>query len=324
MNVLITGGAGFIGSHLTRFHLEKSDKVYVIDNLSSGQFTNIEEWLDNPNFNFINEDLLTTKELPAIVKQVDRIYHLAAMVGMFRVLQDPALTLDVNLYGLQRILDLLKQQEHKPLLFVASSSEVYGNQKGRLHEDTPLIIENSAKSHAAYSISKMCNEAMAIAYYQKHAIPCIVARIFNTIGPSQTGRYGMVVPRFIEQALQNQVITIFDNGEQKRSFCDVRDTVRLFNALADNPKSIGQIVNVGNAQFISINELANTIKEVLNSHSEINYLPYEKAYDSGYIAIQERQIDTTKLFSLADYRPHFTLTDTIIDIAKQKNDKELQ
>lgn len=322
MKILITGGAGFIGSHLTRFHLTRSDTVYVIDNLSSGQFSNIEPWLASSNFHFINDDLLTTAELATIVQSVDRIYHLAAIVGMFRVLQDPALTLDVNLYGLQRILDLIKNQECKPLVFVASSSEVYGNQKGYLSESTSLIIENSAKSHAAYSISKMCNESMAIAYYQKYAIPCVVARIFNTIGPSQTGRYGMVVPRFIEQALQNKPITIFDTGEQKRSFCDVRDTVRLFNALADNPKSIGQIINVGNAQYISINELANTIKKVLNSNSQIVYLPYDKAYDSGYIAIQERQIDTTKLFSLADYRPQFNLTDTIADIAKQKNDNE--
>ena len=317
MKILVTGGSGFIGSHLVDYHMSQGDTVYVIDNLSSGQKSNIEQWISDDNFYFIETDLLNCDELHDILPQVERVYHFAAMVGMFRVLDAPVATLDVNLFSLRHILEIIKEQEQKPLVIVASSSEIYGNQKISLPETTPLIIEDTSKSHAAYAISKMCNESMAIAYYQQYQIPCIVARIFNTIGPRQTGRYGMVVPRFVKQALNNEAITIFADGKQKRSFCDVRDLVGLIIGLCHNQKSIGQVVNVGNKQTITIKALAELIHSAIpNCSSELVYQPYSQVYTPGYMVIEERIIDTKKLTTLSKYKPKYMLEDTINELIK--------
>lgn len=315
MKVLITGGAGFIGSHLVDYHMSQGDHVYVIDNLSSGQKSNIAHWLTHDNLHFIEADLLDCGELHNILPHVERIYHFAAMVGMFRVLEAPVATLDVNLFSLRHILEIIKEQEQKPLIIVASSSEVYGDQKIPLSETTPLIIEDTSKSHAAYAISKMCNESMAIAYYQQYQIPCIVARIFNTIGPRQTGRYGMVAPRFVKQALNNEAITIFADGKQKRSFCDVRDLVGLIVGLCHNQNAIGQVINVGNKQTITIKALAELIHSAIpNCSSELIYQPYGEVYNPGYMIIEERIIDTKKLANLSKYKPKYMLEDTIKEL----------
>lgn len=322
MKILVTGGAGFIGSHIVDYHMSQGDTVYVIDNLTSGQKSNIEPWISNENFHFIEANLLDCKELQQVLPCVERVYHFAAMVGMFRVLEAPVATLDVNLLSLRYILEIIKNQAQKPLVIVASSSEVYGNQKTTLPETTPLIIEDSSKSHAAYAISKMCNESMAIAYFQQYQIPCIVARIFNTIGPRQTGRYGMVVPRFVKQALNNEAITIFADGEQKRSFCDVRDLVGLIQGLCNNKRAIGQIINVGNKQTITIKKLAELIKSLIdNCSSQLTYKPYNEVYNQGYIVIKERIIDTEKLSSLSDYHPKYRLEDTINELIKSSESR---
>lgn len=311
MKVLITGGAGFIGSNLAEFHLDKGDEVYVVDNLSSGTLENITHLLPHEKFHFYKASLLDWPELKQVISKVDRIYHLAAVLGMFRVLADPVFTIEENIKTTEIILEILKNLEQKPLLIIASSSEVYGDQPGLLSEDIPLIIESTSKNHSNYPISKICNESMGLAFYHEYNVPCIVIRLFNTIGRRQSSRYGMVVPRFVKQAIANEPITIFSDGMQSRSFCDVRDTVILLTLLADNVKCIGQIINVGNDQFITINQLAELTKEIANSNSKIVYVPYEEVYHGGYIDIKERHIDATKLLAYTHYTYKWALADTI-------------
>lgn len=322
MKVLITGGAGFIGSNLVELHLAKHDEVFVVDNLASGTMSNINTFLANPNFHFFNADLLLWPELTSILMQVDRVYHLAATVGMFKVLAEPVATIENNIKTTERILTALKEIDNKPLLVIASSSEVYGNQAGLLTEETSLILETTAKNHANYPISKICNESMSLAFYHEYNVPVIVARIFNTIGQRQSSFYGMVVPRFIKQAIANEPITVFNNGEQTRCFCNVRDTVNLLDTLANNHKAVGQIINVGNNELVTINQLAQLVKESANSTSEIIYMPYEKVYQGGYIDIRSRHIDTTKLLTYTNYHYKWKLADTIRDIIKQQQHVE--
>jgi len=315
VKVLITGGAGFIGSHLLDYHMKHGDTVYVIDNLSTGQIENIKQWQNHSNFYFYNTTILQCKELAFILEQVHRIYHFAAVVGMFNVLEKPVLTLKNNINSLEKMSAIIATQKNKPLMVVASSSEVYGDQQGKLSEKNSLIIENSKKTHATYPISKMVNEATALAYFKECNIPCIVLRIFNTVGPRQTGFYGMVVPRFIRQALKNEPITIFSDGSQKRTFCDVRDSINLMMELIANPNAIGEVINLGNEQLISILELAQLVKATVpNCSSELLFKSYEEVYKDDYIIINERIIDTTKLHRLVSYRPQFNLKDSIHEI----------
>jgi UDP-glucose 4-epimerase len=321
MKILITGGAGFIGSHLAELHLAQGDEVYVVDNLSGGSQDNIKHWLTNENFHFFKANLLNWPELENILSQVDRVYHLAAILGMFRVLADPVFTIEENIKTTECILDIIKNLAHKPLLIIASSSEVYGDQAGLLDEDMPLIVESTSKNHSNYPISKICNESMGLAFYHEYGVPIIIVRLFNTIGPRQTGRYGMVVPRFIKQALANEPITIFADGTQTRSFCDVRDTVNLLNLVANNNASIGHIINVGNNELVTINQLASLVKSITKSKSEIIYIPYAEVYHGGYIGIKERQIDVTKLLTYTNYQYQWRLVDTITYMAQQYHEK---
>jgi UDP-glucose 4-epimerase len=318
MKVLITGGAGFIGSNLAELHLAKNDEVYVVDNLSSGSLEDIQHFHSNKNFHFFNADILLWPELQSILMQAERVYHLAATVGMFKVLAEPVATIENNIKTTERILTIIKEIDNKPLLIIASSSEVYGNQAGLLSEETPLILETTAKNHANYPISKICNESMSLAFCHEYGIPVIVARIFNTIGQRQSSFYGMVVPRFIKQALANEPITVFNNGEQTRCFCNVRDTVNLLNMLANNGKAIGQIINVGNNELVTINQLAQLVKKLANSKSDIIYMPYDKVYQGGYIDIRSRHIDTTKLLAYTNYQYQWKLADTICDLIQQQ------
>lgn len=311
MDVLVTGGAGFIGSNLVELHLNKGDTVYAVDNLSSGSLDNISTFKDHKNFHFVASDLLTWKELPEVLAKVDRVYHLAAVLGMFLVLEHPVLTIESNVKTTERLLEILSTMKKRPVLMIASSSEVYGNQTGLLGEDRALVLESTTKNHANYPISKLCNESMGLAFFHELGVPTIIVRLFNTIGKRQSERYGMVVPRFVKQACENQPITIFDDGSQKRSFCDVRDTVNILYSLAGNPRAIGEVINVGNDEFITIKELAEKIKKIANSHSELTYAPYSEVYHGGYIDIHERHIDTTKMQSYVHYEYQWPLAETI-------------
>lgn len=314
LHILITGGAGFIGSNLAIYYLNRGNKITVIDDLSTGHYSNVEPLIKNPNFCFHKHNLVSWKKLEKVLLDVDRIYHMAAIVGMFYVLKHPLQVLQVNMGATLKLFETIRKLGIKPLVFIASSSEVYGSQHQVLAENTPLIFVNSSANHTAYAISKLCDESIAMAYWHEHQIPSIVLRIFNTIGRNQLSKYGMVVPRFIKQAIKNEDITVFGDGGQIRSFCDIRDSINLMDLLANNPKCVGEVINLGNSEPISINELAELVKRISQSDSSITHLPIDDIYHNGYINIVERTPNLTKLLSYTHYKYQWTLEKTIKDI----------
>ena len=268
MNILITGGAGFIGSHLVEFHLKKGDEVFVVDNLSTGSVKNIESFLKNPRFHFEEDDLLTWKNLSDRTFWADRIYHLAAMVGMYYLLANPVETLVNNILGCERLLRTMTEGGLQARLIVVSSSEIYGpSKKSHLSENDMLLFKAEAGSKWPYATSKFMEEMFSLAYACSKGVKVTLIRLFNTIGPRQRAHYGMVVPRFIEQAVSNEPITVYGSGMQTRSFCDVRDVTVALDTIANNATTIGEIINLGNDEPISINNLAKTIKRLAKSGS---------------------------------------------------------
>lgn len=315
MRILITGGAGFIGSNLAKYHVQKGDEVIVIDNLSTGRIENIQQLLQKPGFTFYKKDLLKWRDLAKVLVGVERVYHLAAVVGMFHVLNHPVETLKCNIFVTLKLMEAIHSLGSKPLVFIASSSEVYGSQHKAMSEHTPLIVESSVTSHASYVISKLSDESIGLAFWHKHQIPTIILRIFNTVGRNQLSRYGMVVPRLIKQALNNEPITVFGNGKQKRSFCNVEDSVHLIDLLANNPACVGEIVNVGYNEDLTINQLARKVKRICSSQSSIVHIPFNEVYHNDFIYIAERKPDISKLMSLTNYTYRWNIDKTIADIA---------
>ncbi|MBA2648689.1 MAG: NAD-dependent epimerase/dehydratase family protein [Legionella sp.] len=314
MRILITGGAGFIGSNLAAYHLNKGDNVVVIDDLSTGCIDNIKDMLKNANFCFHKKNLLTCRGLKDILNGMDRVYHLAAIVGMFHVLNHPIETLKININATLKLVETINKMIVKPLVFFASSSEVYGNQHNELSENSPLIVENTFTNHSAYAISKLSDESIAMAFWHKFQVPCIVLRIFNTVGRNQSSRYGMVLPRLVQQAFHNEPITVFGDGTQRRAFCNINDTVNLMDLLANNKDCIGEIINLGNNEDVCINELALMIKKLGQSSSSILHIPFEKVYHHEYMHIQERRPDLSKLLSFTHYTYQWTIERTIKDL----------
>ena len=319
MQVLITGGAGFIGSHLAEYYLSKGDKVFVIDDLSTGSLDNISQFKENMNFQFEKADILTWPDLNAVVGIADRIYHMAAVVGVLRTLSDPIKVLATNIAGTERLLRAVHLNQRKPVTLIASSSEVYGfNPNSTIQEESDFVLRSNAYIRWSYAVSKVADEAFALAYANKFKNNIIVARLFNTIGPRQTGKYGMVVPRFVDQAIHDKPITIFGNGKQKRSFCDVRDTVIMLDLLAGTPSAIGEIFNVGNDHEITIEELAHLIRKLTNSRSDLRYLSYQDAYGVDFEDIPHRKPDLKKLNRFISFRYRWNLTDTLKDLIRHK------
>lgn len=315
MHVLVTGGAGFIGSHMVEYHLARGDRVHVVDDLSTGQIENLRPFLDRPDFHFDRADLLTWPELSRVAAWADRVVHLAAVVGMLRVLAEPIRVLAINIAATERLLRAVDDGGWRPQVLVASSSEVYGPRaEGVLDEDADLTLPSGAVVRWNYAVSKLADEALALSYARKREIPITVVRFFNTIGPRQRGRYGMVVPRFVTQAVTGEPITVFGDGHQSRSFCDVRDTVTLLDELASNPESAGQIVNVGNDHELSIVELARKVKERAGSDSEILHIPYQKAYGDDFEEVPCRRPQLHRLHRLTRHRHCFELEDTLDDL----------
>lgn len=313
MHVLITGGAGFIGSNIARFHLEQGDKVHVVDNLSTGQMNNIEPFVGNPDFIFDEADILVWEGLENATGWADRIYHMAAVVGVFRVLQEPVSVLATNIAGCERLLRAMHKNRWNTKLIIASTSEVYGNRPGNqaLHEEMELYIAPGHNTRWNYSISKLADEAMGISYAREFDMDITVVRFFNVVGPNQTGKYGMVVPRFVKQALLNEPMTVFGDGSQMRAFTDVRDVVQMLDALARNPQSSGEIVNVGSTHEITIKALAELVKERAKSRSEIAYVPYDEAYGADFEEIYHRKPALEKVKGLTGYDVQWSLIDTI-------------
>jgi len=320
MTILIAGGAGFIGSHLVDYYLNLNKKVIAVDNLSTGKLDNVSSHLDNPLFKFYEADLLNWPELTDVLDDCELVYNVAAMVGMFNVLERPIATLNVNILVTEILLAAISKLKKMPPVIIASSSEVYGSKPEAMKETDSLVIETTAKAHANYPISKLCNEVAGLAYYKEKKVPAIVVRIFNTVGPRQSARYGMVMPRFIKQALDNQPITIFSDGQQTRAFCDVRDLCNIFHALTQTDKSVGEIINVGSDKSISVLQLAERVKNITHSNSSLVFQNHEEAYGKEYINIQHRRPNLEKLNSIIDYSYQWNLDDTIHSIIQYLTD----
>lgn len=328
MNIFITGGAGFIGSHLAEFHLERGDQVVALDDLTTGNSQNIRPFMANPHYRFEKGDVLDWQGLERAVAAADRVYHMAAVVGMFRVLQQPVEVTRVNVHGTDRLLDAVARSKNRPIVVVASSSSVYGfSLNTELSEDIEIVFPVKGSALSGYSLSKLTNEIQAAAYAQAHGLSVAIPRLFNAVGPRQSGNYGFVLPRFIKQALAGEPLTVFNDGSQTRSFCDVRDTVVALDLMASNPASWGQPVNVGNSREISILDLAQMVISRSGSNSPIEFVPYEKGYGKPFEHIIRRRPVLDKLRRLTSFEPSWTLEGTIDHLLERecvRPDPEMQ
>jgi UDP-glucose 4-epimerase len=315
--VLVTGGAGFIGSHLCEALLQRGDEVWVIDDLSTGRVDNIAHLQDNKAFHFEVGSILDCAQLEALVKRVDLIFHLAAVVGVQKIIEMPVDTIEINVLGSHNVLNLAAR--YRKLCLIASTSEVYGKStKHPFTEEDDAVYGPTTKSRWSYACSKAIDEFLALAYHNAQGLPVVIARLFNTTGPRQTGRYGMVLPRFVDQALRGEPITVFGNGHQRRCFADVSDVVRALQQLADHPAAIGQVFNVGNPEEISIGELAKLVRKLTGGDSEIRFIPYDEAYQPGFEDMHRRVPNIAKISKLVGYKPEVRLREIVTRIIESK------
>jgi UDP-glucose 4-epimerase len=307
---LITGGAGFIGSHLAERLLSRGDRVVLLDNLSTGSVENIRHLKSSDRLQYHLDNIENRQLLAELVDDADIVVHLAAAVGVKLIVESPVRTIETNVNGTQMILEAACKK--KKLVLTASTSEVYGkNTNVPFHEDADLVLGPTTKGRWSYAASKALDEFLALSYWKEKKLPVIVVRLFNTVGPRQTGRYGMVLPNFVKSALDNAPIQIYGNGKQSRCFCDVRDTVEGLIRLMDTSRSIGEVVNVGNTEEITIEDLAHKVKERTASSSPIEYVPYDKAYEPGFEDMMRRVPSVEKLHRLTGFRPHTPLIEII-------------
>jgi len=312
MHVLITGGAGFIGSHLVEYHLAKGDHVHVVDNLSTGREENLAKLIDNPRLLFDCADILVWPQLASAVSWADRVYHLAAVVGVKKVLEDPVQVMSTNMAGTERVLRAVHKDPWSPEVMITSSSEVYGfSHDLPFEEHSNLIIPSAGRLRWAYAVTKLADEFLGFAYYREHKMNIKIVRLFNTIGPHQTGRYGMVVPSFIKRAVNGEPITVYGDGTQTRSFCDVRDTIAALDLLAGTPEAAGKVINVGSDREISIKELAKLVQARSSSSSKVEFMSYNEAYGVEFEDIQRRRPDLSQLKELTAFQPKWNLEATL-------------
>lgn len=325
MHVLITGGAGFIGSHLAEHHLANGDQVYVVDNLSTGSLANMDPFRGNPAFRFAEADILHWKGLDQAVAWADRIYHMAAVVGVKKVLEDPVAVMATNMTGTERILRAIHSGGWNPQVIIASTSEVYGfNAKERFAETDNIVLPSAGRLRWTYAVTKLADEFLAFSYARKYGLNIVVVRLFNTIGPNQVGHYGMVVPSFIQQAVRNEPLTVYGEGDQTRSFCDVRDTVVALDRLAGCPEAWGEVVNVGNDQEISIRGLAERIVQRAHSASPLHFISYKDAYGEEFEDVTHRRPQLNKLRALTGFAPEWSLDDTLDNLIERECAKNLR
>jgi len=312
--VLITGGAGFIGSHLAEALLERGDKVTIIDDLSTGSFDNVAHLADHPRFAYAFDSIENEIVLDRLASECDVIIHLAAVVGVKLVVESPVETITTNVGGTEAVLRAARRYRAKTL--IASTSEVYG--KGvhvPFREDDDVLLGTTSRHRWAYAASKMVDEFLALAYYHQYKLPVVPFRLFNTVGPRQAGNYGMVMPRFVGAALAGKPLQVYGDGTQTRCFCHVKDSVRAIVALADEPAAVGTLFNIGATQEISILALAQRIIELLESTSPIAFVPYEQVYAKGFEDMARRVPDTTRIREALGWRPEYSLDDIILDVA---------
>jgi UDP-glucose 4-epimerase len=317
---LITGGAGFIGSHLAERLLERGDQVLLMDNLSTGSMENIRHLKKYDRMHYFLEPLENRQLLAELVDEADVIFHLAAAVGVKLIVESPVRTIETNVNGTQMVLEAACRK--RKLVFAASTSEVYGkNTNVPFHEDADLVLGPTTKGRWSYAASKALDEFLALSYWKEKRLPVVIARLFNTVGPRQTGRYGMVLPNFVRQAVENAPITVYGSGKQSRCFCDVRDAVEALLRLAATDRAIGEVVNVGNDEEVTIEALAQLVKERTGSFSRIEYIPYDQAYEPGFEDMFRRVPSVEKLELLTGFRPRTPLpeiVDRVVSYAKTK------
>ena len=306
MRVFITGGAGFIGSHLADAYLQRGDEVSVIDDLSTGTIDNIQQLKSNPNFHYTIDSVHNQPVTAELVDQSDVVVHLAAAVGVKLIVESPVRTIETNVRGTEVVLALANKKQKRVL--IASTSEVYGlSTDVPFREDGNLVMGATTKGRWSYACSKAIDEFLALAYWREKKLPTTIVRLFNTVGPRQTGRYGMVIPTFVKQALAGRPITVFGNGKQTRCFGYVGDVVGALIKLMDTPDSVGQVFNIGSTQEISILQLAEKVKELTQSNSEIVFVPYDEAYEEGFEDMPRRVPDTAKINQLVGFKSEMTL-----------------
>ncbi len=319
MKSLITGGAGFIGSHLCEELLSRGEEVFILDNLSTGSIDNIKHLRDKNGFNIVIDSVLNKPVLEELISKVDRVFHLAAAVGVKLIMERPVDTIETNVLGTENVLNLANKY-HKKVL-VASTSEVYGKHKDHtLSELNNMVLGPTKKRRWAYACTKALDEFLSFAYYEEKKLSVVVVRFFNTIGPRQTGQYGMVVPKFIKSALMDNPITVFGDGTQSRSFTYVKDTVRAVLMLMDKPEAEGDVFNIGDGREITILELAKKVKKMTNSSSEIVFVSYADAYGKGFEDMERRAPDISKIRKFIGYEPSINLDQALeIIIQHMKN-----
>jgi UDP-glucose 4-epimerase len=306
LRVLITGGAGFIGSHLSDAYLQRGDEVFVIDDLSTGSIENIRHLKDHPRFHYTIESVHNQPVTAELVDQCDVVVHLAAAVGVKLIVESPVRTIETNVRGTEVVLSLANKKKKKVL--IASTSEVYGlSGEVPFREDGNLVMGATTKGRWSYACSKAIDEFLALAYWHEKKLPTVVVRLFNTVGPRQTGRYGMVIPTFVKQALSGRPIIVYGDGKQSRCFGYVGDIVGALTKLMDHPDAVGKVFNVGSNEEISILGLAERVKKLTQSKSEIVFLPYDEAYEEGFEDMPRRVPDISKIDALIGFKPEMKL-----------------
>lgn len=315
MHILITGGAGFIGSHLCDALIASGHAVTVLDDFSTGRHDNIAHLEGHPLFNLVCADIADEQIVRECVSQADRVYHLASAVGVRLIVEQPVRTIETIVHGTSVVMKACSRYR-KPVL-ITSTSEVYGkSDKVPFSEEDDLVIGPSPRRRWGYACSKALDEFLAMAYWHHSRMPVVIVRLFNTVGPRQSGQYGMVLPRFVQQALKDEPLTVYGDGTQTRCFCHVKDAVSAITRLMESPEARGQVFNVGNREEVSIRELAERVIKITTSRSQIRFIPFEEAYGADFEDMQRRVPDLTKIEKAVGYRPRYSLEDIIRDIVE--------
>jgi len=315
MKFLVTGGAGFIGSHLAEGLLRHNNQVTILDNFSTGRLENVSHLVDNTNFQIVRGSILDEGLVNKLVENANVVFHLAAAVGVELIVKKPLESMTTNIKGSEIVLEAACRYNRK--ILITSTSEIYGkNANGPLKEGDDRILGSPLKSRWSYSTSKAVDEILSYIYFKEYNLPTIIVRLFNTVGPRQSGAYGMVIPRFVNQALKNEPLTIYGDGKQSRCFLHVKDAVNAMIKLIDNPKAIGDVFNLGSLEEITIEELAKKVIQITKSNSKVVYIPYDKAYEEGFEDMPRRVPDITKIHNLIDFRPTVNLNGIIEDVVK--------